>query len=117
MCRVNQHVAGTLTHEQKTQIDLWFTPANYDSEAVCYYWCTVDGALPEIEPSVNIDRSLTDQLVIRNELTPPTRNGKVTSTRNRLGIDRKLEILDYLFWGIFRLKYLEEILLEQRIFL
>ena len=45
--------------------------------------------------------------------TRPTRNDKITSTGNHLETYRKSEILNASFLAIFRLKYQEDILLEQ----
>ena len=46
-------------------------------------------------------------------LTRPTRNDKITSTGKHLETYRKSEFLNDSFLGIFRLKYQEDILLEQ----
>ena len=50
---------------------------------------------------------------LKRSRTRPTWDGQITSTGNHLEIYWKSEILDDLFLGIFRLKYPQEILLEQ----
>ena len=63
VCKTNQLVTGTMDSRQKVNVDLWYNRANPYYKAVCYFWCTNDGIIPEPKPSVTIDHDLVSRLV------------------------------------------------------
>ena len=67
VCETNQLVTGLLDSERKAHVNLWYTHDNSFYRAVCYFWCTKDGAIPTPSPDLVRDYDLVAKLVKKKQ--------------------------------------------------
>ncbi|TRY78589.1 hypothetical protein TCAL_04995 [Tigriopus californicus] len=63
VCQAKMLIRGSLTTSQRAHIDLWYQKKNPNYQAVCFFWCTKDGQLPNPENDNDIDHELKGRIV------------------------------------------------------